>query len=186
MEQLQQINLGGYVFSLNPILIFMAFLLFYHVVNGYKVGMVKEIISFVSLIFLCVLIALLGNALSSYVHKEYLELALMILLLAVLGLVNHLIKVAVAPAEVLSKLPVVHSVDKILGIVVGALEPVLVLWTMYVLIMLFDMGEIEDYLYLCIYDSKLLTWLYEQNRLVLLVEQFGAQFQDTLNTYIGL
>lgn len=186
MVQLQQINLGGYTLSLNLLLITMAFLLFYHVVNGYKVGMVKEIISFVSLICLCVLIALLGNALASYVNKEYLELALMILLLAVLGLLQHLIKVAIAPAEVLSKLPVIHSVDKLFGIVVGALEPVLVLWTVYVFIMFLDLGKIEDYLYLCIRDSRLLTWLYEQNRLLQLVEQFGAQFQDTLNTYIGL
>jgi len=186
MEQLQQMELGGYTFSLNLLLIVMALLLFYHVVNGYRVGMVKEIISFISLIFLCVLIALLGNALTSYVHKAYLELAVMIFLLAVMGLVHHLIKVIVFPAEILSRLPIVHSVDKILGLVIGALEPVLILWTIYALIRLFDLGQFENYIVLCINDSDILMWFYENNRLVPLVEQFGAQFQDTLSTYISL
>lgn len=186
MEQLRQIDLGGYSFSLNLLLILLVLLLIYHVANGYRVGMVKEIISFISLVFLCVLIALLGNALTSYVHKAYLELALMIFLLAVLALVHHFVKVVIFPARVLSDLPIVHGIDKLLGIVVGALEPVVFLWMIYALTMLFDLGKAESYINLCISDSRLLMWLYEHNWLVTLAERFGAQFQDALSTYIGI
>ena len=40
------------------------------VMDGYKKGMVKEIISFVTLVIMCIMVLLLGTALHSYMEKE--------------------------------------------------------------------------------------------------------------------
>lgn len=141
------------------------------IMDGYKKGMVKEIISFVSLVVMCVVILLLGSGLRSYMEKEILGVAIAVLLLVILGIAHHALKLVFFSAKLISKLPIVHSADKILGMLVGALEVVLILWTIYTFIMYFEMGMIGNLMIEYSRDSKILTWLYEHNMLAGVVEK---------------
>jgi len=141
------------------------------IMDGYKKGMVKEIISFVSLVVMCVVVLLLGSGLHSYMEKEILGVMIAILLLVILGIAHHALKLVFFSAKLISKLPIVHSADKILGMLVGALEVVLILWTIYTFIMYFEMGMIGNLIIEYSRDSKILTWLYEHNMLAGVVEK---------------
>lgn len=165
---------------MNILLIVMGIILICCMVDGYKKGMVKSIISFVSLIVLCIVVALIGNGLQSYFNGEFLNLAIMVLLLCVLGIVHHLLGLVFFSAKMISKLPIVHSLDKLLGVVVGILETVLILWTIYTFIMMLDMGMIGQQLLEYTRESSILTWFYEHNHLAYWVEQLGAQFNIPL------
>ena len=112
---------------MNILSIIVLVFLLWKISQGYKRGMVKEIISFVSLILLCAVVVLIVNGLQSYMEKQYLGIAISVLLLCVLGIVHHLLGVVFFSAKMISKLPVVHWVDKVLGVVAGGLETVLVL-----------------------------------------------------------
>ena len=141
------------------------------IMDGYKKGMVKEIISFVSLVVMCVVVLLLGSGLHSYMEKEILGVVIAVLLLVILGIAHHALKLVFFSAKLISKLPIVHSADKILGMLVGALEVVLILWTIYTFIMYFEMGMIGNLIVEYSRDSKILTWLYEHNMLAGVVEK---------------
>ncbi len=141
------------------------------IMDGYKKGMVKEIISFVSLVVMCVVVLLLGSGLHSYMEKEILGVVIAVLLLVILGIAHHALKLVFFSAKLISKLPIVHSADKILGMLVGALEVVLILWTIYTFIMYFEMGMIGNLMIEYSRDSKILTWLYEHNVLAGVVEK---------------
>ena len=141
------------------------------IMDGYKKGMVKEIISFVSLVIMCLVVLLLGSGLHSYMEKEILGVVIAVLLLVILGIAHHALKLVFFSAKLISKLPIVHSADKILGMLVGALEVVLVLWTIYTFIMYFEMGMIGNLIIEYSRDSKILTWLYEHNMLAGVVEK---------------
>ena len=141
------------------------------IMDGYKKGMVKEIISFVSLVVMCVVVLLLGSGLRSYMEKEILGVAIAVLLLVILGIAHHALKLVFFSAKLISKLPIVHSADKILGMLVGALEVVLILWTIYTFIMYYEMGMIGNLMIEYSRDSKILTWLYEHNMLAGVVEK---------------
>ena len=141
------------------------------IMDGYKKGMVKEIISFVSLVVMCVVVLLLGSGLHSYMEKEILGVVIAVLLLVILGIAHHALKLVFFSAKLISKLPIVHSADKILGMLVGALEVVLILWTIYTFIMYFEMGMIGNLMIEYSRDSKILTWLYEHNMLASVVEK---------------
>jgi len=141
------------------------------IVDGYKKGMVKEIISFVSLVIMCVVVLLLGSGLHSYMEKEFLGVVIAVLLLVILGIAHHALKLVFFSAKLISKLPIVHSADKLLGMVVGVLEVVLILWTIYTFIMYFEMGMIGNLIIEYSRDSKILTWLYEHNILAGVVEK---------------
>lgn len=157
------------------VIIVLAFMIF-KIWDGYNKGMVKEIISFISLIFLCLFVVLAGNGLSSYLDGRFLNVAVMTILLAVLGIAQHIVNVLVLPAKFIAKLPVVKSMDKVLGVAVGFLETVLLLWTVYTLVMMMDLGMIGDYILQCTAENPVLTWLYQHNYLAYGIELLLAEF----------
>ncbi len=163
-------------FNINLMLIIVVFAAVCKIIDGYKKGMVKEVISLVSLIVLCVVVALIAGAVNSYFDREFFNLIVMVLLLALVGIVHHLLGVVFFSAKLVSKLPVIHLADKLFGIVFGALEIVLVLWTVYTLIMMMDMGAIGQLILSYTEDSKLLTWLYAHNYLAYGIEHLMAEF----------
>lgn len=155
---------------MNWLLIIVALILVWRIAEGIHRGMVKEIISFVSLIVLCLAVALLGTALSKYFEKDIISMAVAILLLLVLCIVHRLLSLVFFSAKLVSKLPVVHSLDKVLGAVIGVLETVLLLWTAFSLIITFDMGVIGSQILQYAADSRVLGFLYKYNYLQHLVD----------------
>lgn len=161
--------------NINLLLIIMAVVLLCMVADGYKKGMVKSLISLISLLITCVVLFLVGNALSSYFDGRFFNLILTLLLLAAIGLVHHLLNAVFFSAKMISKLPVVHSLDKLLGVVVGILETVLIVWTIYAFNIFRDLGTLGQVIVDYTRDSKILTCLYEKNYLAYLIEQLGQK-----------
>lgn len=161
--------------NLNLLLIITAVILLCMVVDDYKKGMVRSLISLISLLITCVVLFLLGNALSSYFDGRFFNVIITLLLLAAIGLVHHLLNVVFFSAKVISKLPIVHSLDKLLGIVVGILETVLIVWTIYAFDIFRDLGSLGQVIVDYTRDSKILTCLYENNYLAYLIEQLGQK-----------
>ena len=137
--------------------------------------MVKEIISFVSLIILCVVLALLANGVSNYFDKKYINVALVIILLIIIAVVHHLLGILFFSAKLVVKLPIVSWADKLLGIVVGILETILILWTLYTFVMLMDLGAIGTQIVSYTKESNVLLWFYENNYLAYLLESVSSK-----------
>ena len=161
--------------NLNLLLIITAVILLCMVVDGYKKVMVRSLICLISMLITCVILFLLGNALSSYFDGRFFNVIITLLLLAAIGLVHHLLNVVFFSAKVISKLPIVHSLDKLLGIVVGILETVLIVWTIYAFNIFRDLGTLGQVIVDYTRDSKILTCLYENNYLAYLIEQLGQK-----------
>lgn len=150
---------------MNVLLLIIGVVLIWRVVEGFRVGMVKEVISFVSLIVMSIAIVLLGVTLSSYMKKEVMQMVVAVILLLVLCIVHRIIRLIFFSAKMVSHLPVVHGVDRLLGGVVGVLEAVLIVWVMFSLVMSFGMGVPGQQILLSVKESPILTWLYEHNYL---------------------
>lgn len=161
---------------MNFLLIIVLALMIGCMVEGYKRGMVHQFISFVSMIVLCVTAALVANGAKNYVDGKLLNVIIAVLLLVLLGTAHHFLGVFFFSAKMLSKLPIVHWVDKVAGIVFGALEVVLVLWTVYTFLIMMDMGTIETWIMRYTADSPILTWLYENNYIAQLIDKIAADF----------
>lgn len=138
---------------------------------GYKKGMVKELISFISLIVLCIVIALVSSGLQSYMEKEYLGVVIAVVLLALLGLAHHLLGVVLLPARLLVKLPVISWGNQLLGAVLGALETIILLWTVFLFAMKGAFGVLGQQILVYTQESKVLSWFYRYNFLAGIVEQ---------------
>lgn len=164
---------------MNLLVIIVLALLVLKIISGLKLGMVREIISFVSLIVLSIFVLLVGKGLQSYSKGEIFSVAVVVFLLGILGILHHLLGVVFLPAKLISKLPIIHTGDKMLGIVVGIMETVLILWTVYTLIMMLDTGAMGQWVLDNTADSQILTWFYEHNYLTYGIEKLGAEFHVT-------
>ena len=151
---------------MNILLIIVLVILVWRVVEGYRRGMVKEIISLISLIVLSLVLALLSLILTSYLDKQIVNTLVAIILLLILCIVHRLVGIVFFSAKVISKLPVIHSVNKILGAVFGVFETVVFVWITYTLFYIFDMGMLKELFFQYVSENKILTYLYEYNYLL--------------------
>lgn len=150
---------------MNWLLIAVAVVLVWRIAEGIHRGMVKEIISFVSLIVLCLAVALLGTALSKYFEKDMVSLAVAIILLLILCIAHRLLSLVFFSAKLISKLPVIHSMDKVLGAFIGVLETILLLWVLYSLVITVGMGMAGPQIVQYASENPVLSFLYKYNYL---------------------
>lgn len=144
------------------------------IVDGYKKGMVKEIVSLVTLTVMGIMVVLISRGLHSYMEKEIVGVVIAVVLMALLGIVHHLLNVVLFSAKMISKLPVIHWLNKVLGAVFGLLEVVLILQIVYVFIMYFGLSMIGQQILEYTRESAFLTKLYEYNVVANLVDNVLA------------
>lgn len=165
---------------MNLLLIIFLGLMIIKMIDGYKKGMVREIISLVSLIVVSAVVVLLAAGITSYTKGKMVNVVIAFVMLAVISIVHHLLGLVFFSAKAIAKLPVVHWLDKLLGIVVGILETVLLLWTVYTFSMLMDLGMIGEMIMEYTRGSSLLVWFYEHNYLAHFIQDIGPQLTDIL------
>lgn len=155
---------------INILLIAAAVAALFKLVDGYKKGIVREIISLVSMIVLCLVAGLIALGAEDYVKGRAGGVIIAVFLLCLIGIVHHLLGVVFFSAKVISKLPVVHFADKLLGAVFGAFEVVLILWTIYTFIMMTNTSVIAGIISEYTADSQILSWIYQHNLLAAGIE----------------
>lgn len=156
---------------MNILLIIVVAAALYKVVDGYKKGMVKEIISLVSMIVLCMVAGLIALGADGYVKGRIGGVIVAVFLLCLIGILHHVLGVVFFSAKAIVKLPVIHFLDKLLGIVFGVFEVVLILWTVYTFILLGNTGVIAGIISDYTADSPILTWIYQHNWLAYGIEK---------------
>ena len=160
---------------MNIMLILAVICVLFTIADGYKKGMVKEIVSLVTLIIMGIMIVLISKGLHSYMEKEVVGVIIAVVLMALLGVVHHLLNVVFFSAKMISKLPVIHWVNKVFGAVFGVLEVILILQIVYVFIMYFGLGMIGQQILEYTRESVVLTKIYQYNVVAKLVENLMSQ-----------
>ncbi len=151
---------------MNILLIAVLILLIINVVWGYKQGFVKTLVSLISLVVLGIMVVLVINGIHGYTSGNFLEVIIAVALLVGVAVVHRIINFVLLPAKLLVKLPIVSWLDQLLGIVFGVLQTLLILWILDACIILLDMGMIETLLVTATQESKILSWLFNNNLLL--------------------
>lgn len=103
-------------------LIIIAIIFIWRIVAGFRRGMVQEIISLIAMVVAGFCIILILGAIGSYLDKEIAKTIQMISVLVVVCLVYRLVHILFTSLELISKLPIIKGVDKLLGSLVGFVE----------------------------------------------------------------
>ncbi len=94
----------------------------WRIVAGFRKGLVQEIISVIAMAVAGVCVVLIIGAIGSYMDQEISKLIQTIVFLFVVCAVYRLVHVLFTSLELIAKLPVIKSLDKLLGAVIGLAE----------------------------------------------------------------
>lgn len=112
--------MGDKMYYVALIIILLVFI--WRMVAGFKKGMVQELLSIIASVAAGICMVLILGAVGSYFENEIGQVIKTVVVLFVFCLVYRLINILFTSLKLISKLPIVKSVDKLLGIVVGFAE----------------------------------------------------------------
>lgn len=160
---------------MNVLLIAFAIIIIWRIAAGMKKGIVRELLSFISVLFVVLILGLVSMISNAYHDRNFLSIAVMALIMVLLSVAFSVIKIVFFPAKVLSKLPVISSIDKLCGFIIGVAETLLVYWGLCYAVMYMELGTLGEQTLIMIGESKLLTTLYQYNLLGVLLEMVKAK-----------
>lgn len=108
-------------------LIIIVAIIFWRVKVCAKRGFAKEISNLISTVVAFIAFKLLADGVSAFVEYRFGKIAYSIAMLALVFLVYRIVKLILMALKLFSKLPVVNLLDKVLGIVAGLIEAVLLI-----------------------------------------------------------
>jgi uncharacterized membrane protein required for colicin V production len=150
-------------FNLLVLIVFLAIV--FKMVEGCKQGLVKEIISLVTLMIAAAVVVIIANGIKQYNAGEMVNVVIAILLLAALGIAHYLLGIVFFSAKMIVKLPIIKIVDKLAGILFGAAEVALFLWALFMVMDAMNLGVVENWVEARVLENSLLTWIYNNNYL---------------------
>lgn len=109
-------------------IVLIAIILIWRITAGFRKGFVRELLSLVAMALAGVSAYLILGAVGSYLSGEIGRLIQIVLFLLVIGMLYKLIHLIFTSLKLVSKLPVVHGADKLLGAVLGLLEGSVAVW----------------------------------------------------------
>lgn len=154
---------------MNILLIILLVIMIWRIAVGAKRGMVKELIGLVNLIVVSLILTLAFMAYRAYVAGNLVSILPMVIAIVILSIVYAIIKLVFSPAKLVAKLPLVKSVDKILGLVMGALEVVVIYWILCCVIKYTNIAPLEQFMLPYINGNAVLANLYQRNLLEQLI-----------------
>lgn len=110
----------------------------WRIVAGFRKGMVKEIISLISLVIAGISLIIVINIAGSYFGDREGNILQMLFALAIIGLFYKVISLIFFSLKLIAKLPVIKSLDKLLGAALGAVEAVLIIMMLIQLLKYFS------------------------------------------------
>mgnify|MGYP002515945728 CR=1 FL=1 len=134
-------------------------------VKGYKRGMVEELNGTIALILALAAISMFVVAVSGYMEHVTLRTILGIVCMTIAILVYRITDFILSSLKIISSIPVIRGVNKLLGFGVGVLEVVLLIWVAFIIIVAFAFGGVSSYILDSIKENELLVWLFQNNYL---------------------
>lgn len=135
---------------------------------GFHTGLVKSLNRFLTWIVVGLGFILVEMMVRFYRGDNTTDAFISFLLLVILVLLWRVIGVVLLPAKALAKLPVIHGLDKLLGILFGIAEVFILFWLVAALLQAYEFGSTGAFLREQIQSNSYLNWAYENNYLITL------------------
>ena len=157
---------------MNLTLIVITFIMVVMIVRGYKRGMAKEIVRLISLLVTLFVISLIIMLYTSLRARETKNTIFTIIVLLMVAVIYSVVRIFLKSVKLLSKLPVIKIIDKLLGVFVGGMEGLLIVWLFYLLNEGGVFGPITERIIADTAASELLTKICEYNYLLKMISGF--------------
>lgn len=162
---------------MNSIFFFLIIVFIINIYYGLKKGFVAMMLpvlsNIVTLIILGCTRPLWSVVLTQWVFQDFSLILVRIVVLVLLYIILiAIVKLIIASLHILSKLPIIRFVNKLLGIVAGALAVVLEVWAFLALIYVFRDSAFGTWALPQIKQSQQLMFMYDHNLITYIVADF--------------
>ena len=103
-------------------LVIIVLIFLWRIAAGFRRGMVQELIALIAVVVAGFCIVLILGAIGSYMNKEIAKVIEIVAVLFVVCLVYRLVHILFTSLELISKLPIIKGLDKLLGAGLGFIE----------------------------------------------------------------
>ena len=158
--------------------LFVVILLVVKLLLGYKRGLVKELCGIVSTIFAAAIVLLIAFAMRQHFNEERLIFITTLVLIFLLIVLYKVVNTFLTGLKIFSKVPGLNLVDKILGPVLGFIETILIVWAVFCLALIMDMGAFENLIMLSVRNNIVMEKLFVYNYMFGIIQQFSVNLKD--------
>lgn len=156
--------------EINILLIILIIIACWRIVQGFRNGMIDEISRLISLVAALFVLSLAVMIIYGFMEENKKNVIVAVVALVILGCVFHLINFIMKSLKTLARLPVISLLNKVLGMITGLAEVIVICWIMYTVIQMFPVGEVGEQIMAWTYKSEPLMKLYETNCILPLFE----------------
>ena len=149
--------------EINITLIGVILLAVYLMSRGYRKGLTREVSGLVALAVAFFVLALVYMLYSSFQAGEVTNVVYSVIFLILSGAVYGVVKFFLNSAKMLSHLPVVHFLDKVLGIAAGAIKTILIVWLFFMFCLENNVGALTEYVRTDVANSTILKLICQYN-----------------------
>lgn len=149
--------------EINILMVIVALSFVASAIDGYKKGLVEGVIRIVSTVIGVGVLIILIKGIGDFMEKSYVKVALALILLMVVNVVHRIIKLILDSLKLIAKLPVVNWLNKLAGSVFGVAQMLFTVWVLFALLSVFQIPQVDAWVYPQIESSQLLTWIYDNN-----------------------
>lgn len=139
-------------------------------ITGFKRGLVESVMRLLTSLLGIVVLIVLAKGVGNFLQGSYVNVLMAFILLIILNVFHKIGKLILDSCKLVSKLPVVHSLDKIAGIVLGLAEVIVFLWVVFIFVGVINPLGIQDWMMEQVKESALLTILYKSNGLIMILK----------------
>ncbi len=139
---------------------------------GFKRGLIEGIMRLVTTLVGIIVLAILAKGIGNFLQGSYINVLMALILLAVLRIFHRIGKLILDSCKLVSKLPVIHSLDKMAGMILGFVEVMVFIWLVFLFVGVMNPFGIQEWFMEQVNQSVFLSLLYETNALILILQKF--------------
>lgn len=158
--------------SINILWIIIVVSMLIGALTGFKRGLVESTMRLITTILGIVVLVILAKGIGNFLQGSYVNVLMALILLALLRIFHKVGKLILDSCKLVSKLPVIHSLDKIAGMLLGIVEVVFFVWIVFIFVGVINPLGIQDWMMTRVNESIFLSILYNANGLILMLQHF--------------
>lgn len=150
---------------MNYTLIIVLLIIILTTIHGFRKGFTKEISGLISWTITLFVMSLIIMIYTSFNNNEGKNTIVSIIILVAVEMIYSVVRIILNSAKFISKLPLFHLLDQILGLIIGIGEGILIVWLLYVMNESGIFGTFGEMIRTDTATSEILSFLYEYNYL---------------------
>ena len=158
--------------SINILWIIVVISMLIGAITGFKRGLIEGIMRLVTSLLGIVVLVILAKGIGNFLQGSYVNVLMALILLAVLRIFHRIGKLILDSCKLVSKLPLIHSLDKVAGVLLGLVEVVVFIWLVFIIVGVMNPFGLQDWFMTQVNQSVFLSILHRMNGLILLLQYF--------------